>query len=413
MNETIAIIGLGRVGLPLALVLADAGSRVFGIDISAELIARLARAQMPFLEEGCQSLLERTLDVRFFPGTDLSVVKEADTVILTLGTPVDEQMNPVLSEIELTTTRLLPLLKPGTLIVLRSTVSPGTTEHLRRIIERNSEFRVGDDLFLVFCPERVTAGRALEEIPVIPQIVGGIDPASTERAGVLFGRITKTILPTDARSAELAKLFCNMYRYIDFAIANEFMMTAQQHGRDFYHVRELVNREYTRGGLKRPGLTGGPCLYKDGFFLAGKTPDADLFSTAWRINEAVPSFLIEQIRAIVPLNGAKAAVLGLTFKKNIDDPRHSLADTVRTMLLAEGADVQVHDPFVPSDPLAMVLHEADIVFVAVDHDRFCSLTLETIRTHTRKDAVICDVWNLFGTGRIIFSLDRAPGSACH
>ncbi len=409
MNETIAIIGLGRVGLPLALVLADAGARVLGIDISTDLIARLRMRQMPFLEEGCQSLLERTLNVRFSPGTDLAVIAEAATVILTLGTPVDEHMNPVFSQIEVTTRRMLPLLRPGTLIVLRSTVSPGTTEYLRRVIERGSEFRVGTDLFLAFCPERIAEGHSLEEIPIIPQIVGGLDSASTERAGALFAKITKTILTTDARSAELAKLFCNMYRYIDFAIANEFMMIAQQHGREIYHVSELVNRDYKRGGLKRPGLTGGPCLYKDGFFLVSKTPYSDLISTAWKINETVPAHLIEQIKAIVPLDGAKAAILGLSFKKNIDDPRHSLAYKVKKILHAEGADVYLHDPFVPSDPLEKVVHEADVVFVAIDHDQFRGLTLETIRTLAQKDAVICDVWNLFGTGRIIFTLEQALG----
>jgi len=409
MNETIAIIGLGRVGLPLALVLAEAGAKVFGIDISAELLARLKLRQMPFLEEGCQALLERHLDVNFFPGADLAAVAEAATVVMTLGTPVDEHMNPIFSQVEVTTRRMLPFLRPGTLIILRSTVSPGTTEYLRRIIEKASGFRVGTDLFIAFCPERIAEGRSLEEIPIIPQIVGALDPTSVERAGALFVQITKTILTTDARSAELAKLFCNMYRYIDFAIANEFMMIAQQHGREIYQILDLVNHDYKRGGLKQPGLTGGPCLYKDGFFLVSKTPYAELISTAWKINEAIPAHLIDQIKTIVPLDGAKVAILGLSFKKNIDDSRNSLSYKARKILHAEGADVHLHDPFVASDPLEKVLQGADVIFLATNHDQFRTLTLETIRTLAQRDAVICDIWNLFGTGRIIFSLDQILG----
>jgi UDP-N-acetyl-D-mannosaminuronic acid dehydrogenase len=406
MNETIAVIGLGRVGLPLALILAQAGARVFGIDISADLLARLRMRQMPFLEEGCQDLLERHLGVNFFPGDDLSAVAEASAVILTLGTPVDEHMNPSFSQVEDTTRRMLPHLKPGALIILRSTVSPGTTEYLQRIIERSSEFRIGKDLFLAFCPERIAEGRSLEEIPIIPQIVGGVDAKSTERASALFRRITKTALPADARSAELAKLFCNMYRYIDFAIANEFMMIAQQHGREIYNIVELVNQDYKRGGLKQPGLTGGPCLYKDGFFLVSKTPYPELISTAWKINETVPAHLIDQIKSIVPLDGAKVAILGLSFKKNIDDPRNSLSYKARKILHAEGADVHLHDPFVASEPLDKVLYGADVIFLATNHDSFRTLTPKTIRTLVQKDAVICDIWNLLGTGRIIFTLDQ-------
>ncbi len=406
VNETIAIIGLGRVGLPLALILADAGARVFGIDISADLIARLNMRRMPFLEEGCQTLLERHLGANFFPGADVAVVAEATTVVLTLGTPVDEHMNPIFSQVEVAIKNMLPFLQPGCLIILRSTVSPGTTEYLRRMIEKASEFRVGKDLFLAFCPERIAEGRSIEEIPTIPQIVGALDPKSTERASALFSEITKTILTTDARSAELAKLFCNMYRYIDFAIANEFMMIAQQHGREIYDIVELVNRDYKRGGLKSPGLTGGPCLYKDGFFLVSKTPYPELISTAWKINETVPAHLIDQIKAIVPLDGAKVAILGLSFKKNIDDPRNSLSYKARKILHAEGADVHLHDPFMASEPLDKALLGADVIFLAINHDSFRTMTLESIRTLVRKDAVICDIWNLFGTGRIIFTLDQ-------
>src|SRR5262249_21645170 len=156
-----------------------------------------------------------------------------------------------------------------------------------------TSLKVGRDFFVAFCPERIAEGRSLEELPEIPQIVGALDAESRARASAFFEGIAGPILATDARSAEIAKLFCNVYRYIDFAVDNDFMMIADMHARDIYEILDLVNRGYKRGGLKRPGFTGGPCLYKDGFFLVERTPYPDLLTTAWKINESVPAYLVE------------------------------------------------------------------------------------------------------------------------
>ena len=403
MAQTIAIIGLGRVGLPLALAFTQAGFLVEGIDTSEELVAMLLKKQMPFMEEGTPALLEKSVGVTFFPSSDASRVQKCRATILTLGTPVDEHMNPVFSQIESAVTAIVPYLRAGHLIVLRSTVSPGTTEYLGRFLKRHTSFQIGTDLFLAFCPERIAQGQSLEEIPGIPQIVGGLDPESTRQACDLFGHVTRRILPTDARSAELAKLFCNMYRYIDFAIANEFMMIAHQYDRDIHEIVELVNRDYKRGGLKRPGLTAGPCLYKDGFFLVNITPFNELISSAWKIHEAVPAYLIEEIKQMKQLEGAKVAILGLAYKKNIDDPRNSLSFKAKKIFLAEGADVHLHDPFLPCEALEDVLAQADIVFLAVNHDSYRTLCPH-MAALVKDDALICDIWNLFGTGKIIYSL---------
>ncbi|TMA35535.1 MAG: hypothetical protein E6J79_14890 [Deltaproteobacteria bacterium] len=238
----------------------------------------------------------------------------------------------------------------------------------------------------------------------MPQIVGGIDPASTRAAADFFRLVTPTVHEIDARSAELAKLFCNMYRYVDFAVANEFMMITEQHGRDIYPIVEAINAGYKRGGLKTPGLTGGPCLYKDGFFLTGRIPYNELIASAWKINETVPAYLLERARGLKRIEGSKVAILGLTFKKNIDDTRNSLAFKLRKLLQAEGAAVHVHDPLVPSEPIEDALRDADLVFVAMNHDAFRGLGVDYLRRLARPDALVCDVWNLFGTGRILFSL---------
>lgn len=406
MSERVAVIGLGRVGLPLALHLAHRGCTVQGIETNHVIVRALEDRQMPFLEEGAQELLSEQHGRRFFVGTDLRILEEVDTVIVTLGTPVDEFNNPIFLPIEKLLCTTLPHLRRGQLVVLRSTVAPGTTEHLGRLIERKSGFRLGRDLYLSFCPERIAEGRSLLELPEVPQIVGGVDPPSTERAARFFRPLTELVVETDARSAELAKLFCNMYRYIDFAIANEFMMIAAQHGREFYPILDAVNTGYKRGGLKAPGLTGGPCLYKDGFFLTGKIPFNELIASAWKINETVPAYMVDQVRVRKTIDGSKAAVLGLAFKKGIDDSRNSLAYKLRKILLAEGADVHCHDPLVPSESLAEALREADIVFFAMNHDEYRDLGAAGLREHVRADAVICDIWNLLETDKIVFPLSE-------
>jgi UDP-N-acetyl-D-mannosaminuronic acid dehydrogenase len=404
MAATVAVIGIGRVGLPFALFLADRGCTVYGVDANPELLGALAEGRMPFREEGGQEVLTAQAGKRFFSGDDLSVLERVETIVITLGTPVDDYNNPIFLPIEGLLRRALPHLRKGQLLVLRSTVAPGATEHLGRLIERSTSFRVGRDLFLAFCPERIAEGKSFSELPEVPQIAGGIEPKSSARAAEFFRIVTPTVFQVDARSAELAKLFCNMYRYIDFAVGNEFMMIASQHGREIHPILEAVNTGYKRGGIKLPGLTGGPCLYKDGFFLTGKIPYNELIASAWKIHETTPAYLVERVLALRTIDGAKAAVLGLTFKKNIDDTRNSLAYKLKKILLTEGADVHLHDPLVPSEPLEEVLSGADVVFFAMNHDVFSALTPDRLRACVKPDAVICDVWNMLGTGRIVFGL---------
>ncbi len=405
MTGTVAVVGLGRVGLPFALFLAQRGCTVYGIDTNPATVDALAAGRLPFREDGAAEALAATRGSRFFAGGDLAVLAQAETIIITLGTPVDDFNNPIFLPIENLLRATLPHLRAGQLLVLRSTVAPGSTEHLGRLIERNTAFRVGGDLFLAFCPERIAEGKSFTELPEVPQIVGGVDPASSERATRFFAAVTPTVIAVDARSAELAKLFCNMYRYIDFAIGNEFMMIAAQHGREVYPIIDAINRGYKRGGLKSPGLTGGPCLYKDGFFLTGRIPYNELISSAWKIHETTPAWLLEQVRARRPeIDGAKVAILGLAFKRDIDDTRNSLAFKLKKILLAEGADVHLHDPFLPSAACDDALRDADIVFLAMNHTAFEALSVDALRRVARPGAIVCDVWNLLRTQRIVFSL---------
>lgn len=402
----VAIIGLGRVGLPLALYLADRGVEVHGVDSNRNLVNALLASRMPFLEEGALPVLRRTLLKTFFPSTTYEAVCGCRYIILTLGTPVDEHLNPVFDQIEEAIRALLPELRRGQAIILRSTVSPGTTEHVARFISAQTGLRSGRDVFVAFCPERIAEGRSLQELPIIPQIIGAQEPQAHRLAKRLFRLITPKILRTDCLLAELAKLFCNMHRYIDFAIANEFMMLAHQHGRDIHHLVRLVNQDYPRRGLKSPGLSGGPCLYKDGMFLLSHSPFTELISVSWRVNESVPAHLIDQIRKLTSLDGKRVAILGLGFKRDIDDTRNSLSFKAKKLFRAQGAEVVLSDPLVPSTPMAEALRGAHVVFLAMNHSAYRRLTPRKLRALVGRNAIVCDVWNLLRSDRTVFRLDE-------
>lgn len=400
-----AVVGTGRVGLPLAIFLADHNHTVYGIDVDRAKINFILRGQMPFMEEGAQNLLKKYLAKSLFFSTDFSTIAKSNVIILTLGTPVDENMNPSLVQIDKALESIKPYLKKGQLLILRSTVSPGTTNYVKSAINETG-LAVGENFFLSFCPERISEGKSLSELSQIPQIVGGVDRASTQKAAQFFKDLGIEVVAADSVSAELAKLFTNMYRYINFAIANEFMILAGNYHRDIYGIVDLVNKNYKRGGLALPGLTAGPCLFKDGFFLIGDVPFADLIATSWKINESIPLFLIKKVRERTRLEGKKTVILGLAFKAEIDDIRESLAFKVKKALERERAKVFLHDPYVPGyqNDLDQTLAGADLIFLATNHNFYKQMDVAQVRKLVSKNCVVCDVWNIFKTNKIIFTI---------
>jgi len=401
----VSIIGVGRVGLPLALFIAEKGNIVFGIDADQSKVKIVAKGIMPFMEEGAVSQLKKHINKSFFVSTDSSNISSSDVIILTLGTPVDENMNPSLVQIDKAFESFSPHLKKNQLLILRSTVSPGTTDYVKSKVEELG-FKVGTDFFIAFCPERIAEGKSLQELQQIPQIVGGVDRLSINKARDFFESLEITVHNTDSVSAELSKLFTNMYRYINFAIANEFMILAGNYHRDIYQIVELVNKNYKRGGLSLPGLTAGPCLFKDGFFLVNDVPFPDLIVNSWKINESIPLFLIKKVRERIKLDGKKAVILGLSFKAEIDDIRESLAFKVKKALERERANVYLHDPYVPGyqNNLDEVLKDADLIFLATNHKYYKDMDITKIRKLVSKNCVVCDVWNVFKTNKIIFTI---------
>jgi len=413
VNKKIAIIGIGRVGLPLALVFAEEGYMVYGIGRNEAKIQSLSEGIMPFIEKEADRLLKKHVNKNFLPTTDYKVIADCQYIILTLGTPIDENMNPVYDQINSALQACSPYLKKNQVLLLRSTVSPKTTEYVKLFINDIPELEVGKNFYLAFCPERIAEGFSIEETKTIPQIIGGVDGKSAKKAQELFNSIGVETILTDDVSAELAKLFTNMYRYINFAIANEFMVLADNFHKDIYEIVHMVNYKYKRGGLSLPGLTGGPCLFKDGFFLISDLPFTDLISTSWKINESVPLLLVKRVRERVKLEGKKVVILGLAFKSEIDDIRESLSFKVRKALLRERAKVFLHDPFVKEYVHQLIekdvyktIEKADVLFIAVNHKDYKSLNVQKVKKLVNKNCVICDVWNVFKTDKIVFTINH-------
>ncbi|MFH2021237.1 MAG: nucleotide sugar dehydrogenase [archaeon] len=404
--DNVCVIGLGRVGLPLSLAIAEAGFKVFGHDIDESVVSQINQKKMPFREVNADILLKKHTNLNFFPSTDSSSMKNCAYIIICLGTPVDEHLNPDYSQINAILDLLKKNLSIGQTLIFRSTVAPGTTEFIKDNLERSTQLLCGKDFFMAFCPERIAEGNAIVEIKVVPQIIGGITQACSNKAKSFFDKITYECLVTDAKSAELAKLFTNMYRYINFAISNEFAIIASEHDRQIHEITHLVNHNYKRGGLPYPGFTAGPCLYKDGFFMLNNIPFAELITSSWRINEGLPNYLLQKIKKEYgSIKGKKAVILGLSFKKNHDDTRNSLSFKLKKSLIMEQCEVKLHDPFVKGydQELSKVLEGAEIIIIATNHDIYKSLSRKRL-SELANNCIVCDIWNITGERKLIYDL---------
>ncbi|ADB53911.1 nucleotide sugar dehydrogenase [Conexibacter woesei] len=409
----VAVIGLGRVGLPLALSFADRGLNVLGIDNDADRLGAIAGGRMPFKETGGDELIERVhAGGRLRTSDQVTDAADADAIVLTLGTPSFSHIEIDMSDIRSVLDDLLPLLRPGQTIVLRSTVAPGTTEFVAGYLERKRGLRAGEEIFVAHAPERIAAGRFLEEIDSLPCIVGGVGEASGERTARLFEVFDAEIVQTTPVQAELAKIWANIMRYTTFALPNLLMMDCEQYGANVFEVIDLVNRDYPRGGLAQPGFTAGTCLRKDFAFSEERSNAPGMLLAVSRVNESVPNFLVQGMKRRIDggtLNGAKVAVLGLAFKRDTDDERDSLAHKLVRLLERELADVAVHDPHVasPTQPLDATLRDADVVVVAANHSEFgMPATQQAIAALAAPDALVVDPWNCLGSGQVFAFADE-------
>ena len=401
----VAVIGLGRVGLPLALSFADRGLSVVGIDNDPARLDAVRDGRMPFVETGAQELLDRVHgNGRLSLSERVVDAARARQIVITLGTPSFSHIEIDMRDIRSALDELLGVLAPGHSLILRSTVAPGTTEFVAGYLAKHLGFAVGEEVFVAHAPERIAAGRFLEEIDTLPCIIGGVGERSGEVVAELFGAFHAPIVQTTPVQAELAKIWANILRYTQFALPNLLMMDCERCSANVFEVIDLINRDYPRGGIAQPGLTAGTCLRKDFTFSEERSAAPGMLLAVSRVNESVPLFLLEGAkRRMGSLANRKVAVLGLAFKADTDDERDSLAHKLIRLLERELADVFVHDPHVPTPTAAFAdaVDGAELVVVASNHVEFRDpRTLAAIAERAAPDCLIVDPWNCWGVAQV-------------
>jgi len=391
--DLVIVGGCGHVGLPLALSLADCGYRVGINDIDKAKVELVKAGRVPFLENGAEELLKKILPTgRLELSTDPSMLKRTQTVILVIGTPIDEFMNPSVRIFDRVLDELTPHLQKGSLVVLRSTVFPGTSETVERRLRAT-----GTEAEVVFCPERIAEGHAIEELRTLPQLVGANSDAAYAKASQLFERLGVAVVRTTPLEAELAKLLTNTWRYMKFAIANQFFQIAHRSGVDYNRVFNAIRHDYPRAqDLPAPGFAAGPCLLKDTMQLSAFTSDHfPMGQAAMQVNEGLPSYIVDTLNSRRPLLGRTVGILGMAFKGESDDPRASLSYKLRKLAQFKGAKVMCTDPYIVDstfEPLEKVLRESEVLIVGAPHRTYRTLELD--------GREVVDVWGITGPIRL-------------
>jgi UDP-N-acetyl-D-mannosaminuronic acid dehydrogenase len=390
--DVVVLGGGGHVGLPLSLAFADTGLRVGIYDIHQPTLDAIAAGRMPFLEAGADELLERVLPTgRLELAADPALLGRADAIVVVIGTPVDEFLGPSTRVFERAVDQIAPFVRDRALVVLRSTVYPGTTAYVAQELAAR-----GRSVDVAFCPERIAEGHALEEYRSLPQVIGADTPRAGDRADALFRRLTDRTVRTTTREAELSKLFTNAWRYMKFAIANQFFAIADQAGVEYANVLRAVREDYPRAAdLPGPGFAAGPCLFKDTMQLAAFTSDHfPMGQAAMQVNEGMPAYIVSALeRRHGTLRGRTVGILGMAFKAESDDIRASLSFKLRKLLGWAGATVLATDPYVEDGrlvPLETVLAESDILVIGAPHRAYRSLDLS--------GREVVDIWDAMGGG---------------
>lgn len=367
--------GAGHIGLPLGLAFAQREQRVVLYDLNAAALDAIRHGRLPFIENGAEEILRRTVDRTLFVSSDIQSVGRARFVVVTVGTPVDEYLTPALRAVPKVITALRPYLSAGQTLIIRSTIFPGTCRQVVRILGGS-----GDAWKVAYCPERIAQGHAIRELADLPQVVAGVNGAAYQDAADLFSLIAPRIIRVTVEEAELLKLFTNAWRYIQFATANQFYMMAHDLGVDFQTVWRAMTDGYGRtAGLPTPGFAAGPCLMKDTMQVVAATNGRfSLGQTAMTVNEGMPAFLVEQLRRRRELRGARVGILGTAFKANIDDIRDSLAYKLRKILEFHGAQVLCSDEYVTDATFVTkeaLVSSCDVIIIGAPHTAYRTLTI--------------------------------------
>lgn len=373
MQTKICIIGgCGHVGIPLGLAFASRNLKVTLIDCNQKAVEAINIGKLPFKEEGADELLIRHIGKTLFATADITCVKEQDVVVFVTGTPVDEHLNPRVNDVIRVVLQYLPYLNKNQLIVLRSTIFPGVT----RIVENLLVENLGKSK-VSFCPERIVQGKGIEEIFNLPQLVSATSEIALQEVSDLFRNVTDKIIILSPEEAEIAKLMTNAWRYIEFAIANQFYMMVEKQGLDFYKILNAMKDDYPRAKhFARAGLAAGPCLFKDTMQLSAfHSNEFFLGHSAMLVNEGLPNFLVEQLEDIMGcLKGKRIGILGLSFKADNDDVRESLSYKLKKLLEMKMACVLISDYHVQNTlPLDQLMAEAEGIILGVPHHDYVNL----------------------------------------
>ena len=393
-KDVVVIGGCGHVGLPLAIMFASKSLKVVAFDTNTQVVATVNSGSMPFDEPGADDVLKQVLATKSFTASsDRQFVSLAEHVLVVIGTPVDEHLNPDPEAVPNVVMSLLDVLKDGQHLVLRSTIYPGVTKLVEKVIASS-----GKKIDVSFCPERIAEGKAIEELIALPQIISGRTGIAVERAKELFSSLTQNVIVVTPEEAELAKLFTNTWRYIKFAAANQLYTIANDFGVDFERVRHAITTDYPRASdMPGAGFAAGPCLFKDTMQLAAfNNNNFTLGHSSMMINEGLPLYLVSRIEKKYDLTKMTVGVLGMAFKAESDDIRSSLSYKLKRILRFKALEVVCADSLVRDDDGLIseieLLQKSDLIVIGAPHRRYASLEISK---------PVIDIWNIRGQGVLI------------
>lgn len=393
-RDVVVVGGCGHVGLPLAIMLASKGLTVSSYDLDQHAIDVVNSGKMPFSEPGASKILKDVLESKNFNATgDRQAVSSAEHVVIVIGTPVDEHLNPDPQAVPNAVSGIIDVLKDGQHLVLRSTVYPGVTKLVEKVVIES-----GKKIDVSFCPERIAEGKAIEELESLPQIISGRNSIAVERAKKLFSHLTDNLLVVTPEEAELAKLFTNTWRYIKFAAANQLYTIANDFGVDFERVRHAITHDYPRASdMPGSGFAAGPCLFKDTMQLAAfNNNNFTLGHASMMVNEGLPLYLVSRIEKKYDLSKMTVGILGMAFKAESDDTRSSLSYKVKRILKFKACNVLCADSLVSNDDTLInesdLIEKADLIVIGAPHHRYASILISK---------PVIDIWNIRGQGVLI------------
>jgi UDP-N-acetyl-D-mannosaminuronic acid dehydrogenase len=386
-NKDICVVGgCGHVGLPLAICFAEQGLKVDIYDINQQSVDIVNNGTMPFLEKGCDKLLKKNIDKNLHATTNPNIIAESTFVIIVIGTPVDEFLNPDRMVFKAFIDDNYRYFSDGQTLILRSTVYPGTSDWLHSYLKNKKKH-----IDVSFCPERIAEGKAIEEIHDLPQIVSSYQDHVTTHVTKLFKKLTKDIIVLDPIEAELAKLYTNSWRYIQFAIANQFYMLANGHGKDFYKIYRAMTFKYPRTqNFPKAGFAAGPCLFKDTMQLSSFDNNKFFLGhSAMLVNEGMPAFIVEQLQNKFRLKNKTVGILGMAFKAESDDPRSSLSYKLKKLLSLSTKKLVCSDEYIKNKNFVSkedLINHSDIIILGVPHKKYENLKVP-------KSTFVYDIWD--------------------